>query len=122
CLDPKTARLHLEVYLSLNAKSPRRGKLKVGHKGGLFLLLFCFCLFAYGRRTAAHLKWEDTSDDEEGFRIYRITVNDTTKIAEVGPNVTTYIDKEALLGTCYAVSAFNSSGESSPSNTACLSD
>jgi len=68
------------------------------------------------------LKWEDTSDNEEGFRIYRITAKDTTKIAEVGPNVTTYVDKGALAGAGYAVSAYNSAGESSPSNTACLTD
>ena len=106
---------------SLNSKPTRQGKPRVGRNAGLFLLIFCFCLFACGRRTA-HLKWEDTSDNEEGFRIYRITAKDTTKIAEVGPNVTTYIDKDALPGNCYAVSAFNSAGESPPSNTACLSD
>jgi hypothetical protein len=64
----------------------------------------------------------DTRDNEEGFRIYRISVKDTTKIAEVGPNVTLYVDKDALAGASYAVSAYNSAGESSPSNTACLPD
>ena len=54
------------------------------------------------------MKWEDTRDNEEEFRIYRITGKDTTKIAEVGPNVTTYVDKDVLSGACYAVSAFNS--------------
>ena len=68
------------------------------------------------------MKWEDTSDSEDGFRIYRITAKDTKKIAEVGPNVTTYVDKDALSGGCYAVSAFNSAGESSPSNISCLSE
>jgi hypothetical protein len=68
------------------------------------------------------LKWEDTSDNEEEFRINRITGKDTTKIVEVGPNVIPYVDKDALSGACYAVSAFNSAGESSPSNTACLTD
>jgi hypothetical protein len=84
-------------------------------------LICCFCFVACGKQTA-HLKWEDTSDNEDGFRIYRITAKDTTKIAEVGPNVTTYFDKDALAGACYAVSAYNSAGESSPSNTACLPD
>jgi hypothetical protein len=91
------------------------------YKAGLFLLIFCFCLFACGKRRA-FLKWEDNSDNEEGFRIYRITAKDTTKIAEVEPNVTLYIDKDAPAGACYAVSAYNSAGESSPSNTACLPD
>jgi hypothetical protein len=83
--------------------------------------MFCFGLFACGKKSA-YLKWEDTSDNEEGFRIYRITSKDTTKIAEVGPNVTSYTDKDALAGVCYVVSAFNSAGESSPSNTSCLPD
>jgi hypothetical protein len=84
-------------------------------------LILSFCFLACGKQTA-QLKWEDASDNEEGFRIYRIMAKDTKKIAEVGPNVTTYVDKDALSGACYAVSAFNSAGESSPSNTACLPD
>jgi hypothetical protein len=105
----------------LNIKPSLQIKPQIKYKTGLFLLIFCLYLFACGKRTA-HLKWEDTSDNEEGFRIYRITAKDTTKIAEVGPNITTYIDKEALPRACYAVSAYNSAGESSPSNTACLPD
>jgi hypothetical protein len=105
----------------LNIKPSLQIESQIKHKPGLFLLIFCFCLFACGKRTA-HLKWEDTSDNEDGFRIYRITAKNTTKIAEVGPNVTTYSDKDALAGACYAVSAYNSAGESSPSNTACLPD
>ena len=110
-----------EAYLHLNSKPPLQAKPQTGHKAALFLLIFCFCLFACGKRSA-QLKWEDTSDNEEGFRIYRITAKDTTKIDEVGPNVTLYVDKDAPAGACYAVSAFNSAGESSPSNTACLPD
>ena len=109
-----------EVYLSLNFVFLLQGK-QAGYRAGLFLLIFCFCLFACGKRTA-HLKWEDTSDNEDGFRIYRITAKNTTKIAEVGANVTTSVDKDALAGVCYAVSAYNSAGESSPSNTSCLPD
>jgi hypothetical protein len=66
------------------------------------------------------LDWEDTSDNEKGFRIYRVTPKGKTKIAEVGPNVTTYIDKTSLSNACYVVTAFNSAGESDPSNTSCL--
>jgi hypothetical protein len=65
---------------------------------------------------------EDTSDNEEGFRIYRITAKDIKKIAEVGPNVTSYVDTYAVSEACYTVSAFNSAGESSPSDTVCLPD
>ncbi|HSE88595.1 MAG TPA: hypothetical protein VLJ79_20415 [Candidatus Binatia bacterium] len=39
------------------------------------------------------LNWEDTSDNEKGFRIYRITPKGKTKIAEVRANITTYTDK-----------------------------
>jgi len=105
----------------LNIRSPLQVKPQINHKTGLFLLIFCFYLLACGKQSA-QLKWEDTSDNEEGFRIYRITAKDTTKIAEVGPNVTTYVDKNALSGACYVVSAFNAGGESTPSNTACLLD
>jgi len=105
--------------LLLNIEPSLKVKPQIKHKAGLFLLIFCFCGLACGKQSA-HVKWEDTSDNEEGVRIYRIMAKDTTKIAEVGPNVTTYIDKDALAGACYAVSAFNSAGESSPSNTACL--
>ena len=118
CFAVWCARLQLEAYLSLN--SMLQDKVNIRHKTGLFLMILCFCLFACGRKSA-HLKWEDTSDNEEGFRIYRITAKDAPRIAEVGPNVTTYIEKDALSGTYYAVSAFNSAGESPPSNTACLS-
>jgi hypothetical protein len=105
----------------LNIEPSLKVRPQTKHTAGLFLLIFCFCLFACGKRNA-YLKWEDTSDNEEGFRIYRITPKDTKKIAEVGSNVTAYIDKDALAGVCYAVSAFNSAGESSPSNTSCLPD
>jgi hypothetical protein len=105
----------------LNIKPSLQIKPQIKHKTGLFLLIFCLYLFACGKRTA-HLKWEDTSDNEDGFRIYRITAKNTTKIAEVGANVTTYVDKDALAGVCYAVSAYNSAGESFPSNTSCLPD
>ena len=96
---------------------------KINRKTGRVLLVCCFVSFlAACGKLSAHLKWEDTSDNEEGFRIYRITPKGQIKIAEVGPNVTTYIDidRDALTKACYVVSAFNSAGESSPSNMACL--
>jgi hypothetical protein len=86
----------------LKIKPPLQGKPQIRYKSGLFLLLFCFFSFAC-RKQSARLKWEDTSDKEEGFRIYRITANDTKKIAEVGPNVTSYVDQNALSGACYPV-------------------
>lgn len=122
-IDPHNglARQDILGQLPLNTDTLFNVNVRVNRKVGLFLLVLCFCFFACGKQTG-YLKWEDTSDNEEGFRIYRITSKDTTKIAEVGPNVTTYTDKGASGGTCYAVSAFNSAGESALSNTACLPD
>ncbi len=70
----------------------------------------------------AHLSWKDNSGNENGFRIYRITGNQKIKIAELGPNTTAYIDKDAPPKACFAVTAFNSAGESSPTNKVCLPD
>ena len=70
----------------------------------------------------AHLSWKDKSGNETGFRIYRITGNQKVKIAELGPNTTTYIDKDAPPKACYLVVSFNSAGESSPTSKACLPD
>jgi hypothetical protein len=105
--------------LLLNIRPPQENGCQIKSIALLFLVIFF--LFACGKQSAS-LKWEDTSDNEEGFRIYRITAKDTKKIAEVGSNVTSYVDRDAVSGACYAVSAFNSAGESSPSNTACLPD
>src|SRR5262245_27986115 len=66
------------------------------------------------------LHWEDTSDNEKGFRIYRVAPKGKTKIGEVGANVTEYIDKNPVPKACYVVTAFNSAGESDPSNVSCV--
>jgi hypothetical protein len=65
------------------------------------------------------LSWEDTSENEDGFRIYRITGDHKTMIAEVAPNVTRYVDKNAPRDACYVVTAFNAAGESTPTGSAC---
>ena len=66
------------------------------------------------------LSWQDTSENEDGFRIYRITGDHKTVIAEVGPNVTRYVDKDAPHNACYLVAAFNAAGESTPAGSACM--
>lgn len=45
------------------------------------------------------LSWKDNSRDETGFRVYRIVENQKTRIAELGPNTTTY-DKSAPPKAC----------------------
>jgi hypothetical protein len=69
--------------------------------------------------TTTNLSWQDTSQNEEGFRIYRVVGNDRKIIAEVGPNVTQYVDRNAPRNACYIITAFNAVGESPPSNFVC---
>ncbi|MCF7890706.1 fibronectin type III domain-containing protein [Candidatus Bipolaricaulota bacterium] len=63
------------------------------------------------------LNWEDNSDNEKGFRIYR----DGSRISTVGPNVTSFVHKGLQGETryCYEVVAYNSSGESESTNRNC---
>ena len=68
------------------------------------------------------LSWRDNSGDENGFRIYRITGNEKIKIAELGPNTTTYVDQDAPPKACYVVTAFNSAGESPANSKICRPD
>lgn len=91
------------------------------HMKAIFVSLLLFSLLGGCKANTARLSWEDNSHDEEGFRIYKITGADKTKIAEVGPNTTTYIDEDAADGSCYMVTAFNSAGESQPTALVCLS-
>jgi serine protease len=84
------------------------------------LLTVAVYIFACASTTRT-LTWEDTSQDEEGFRIYRVVGKDRKIIAEVAPNVTRYVDRNAPSNACYIITAFNAAGESSPSNSACQS-
>ena len=87
----------------------------------IFLPLLLLFLLGGCKANTARLSWEDNSNNEEGFRIYKITGENKTRIAEVGPNITTYIDEDAGDGSCYVVTAFNAAGESQPTGMACLS-
>ena len=67
------------------------------------------------------LDWSDNSNNEDGFRIYRSTDKvKFTKIATVGPNVTSYQNtaRQASTTYYYRVQAFNVLGNSPFSNTA----
>ena len=61
------------------------------------------------------LTWNDTSDNEDGFRVYRNGV----EIANLGPNTTSYIDTGLNPNSSYSyeVSAYNNSGESGLSSS-----
>src|SRR5262249_32411608 len=69
------------------------------------------------------LTWTDNSTNEDGFKIERKTGTDGTytQVATVGVNVTSYTDSSLTDGItyCYQVLAFNSTGDSLPSNEAC---
>ena len=66
------------------------------------------------------LSWEDNSENEVGFRLYRSADGAPFgMIAEVGADETTFLDDEISPATVYEyrASAYNARGESSASNT-----
>jgi hypothetical protein len=69
--------------------------------------------------TDLELFWEDVSDNEDGFRLYRSAFSDPFElVAELGPGETYYVDGNidtAIIYTYYVVS-FNAGGESAQSN------
>ena len=75
---------------------------------------------------AASLGWTDNSSNEDGFGIYRCSgaaCDPAAKIAETGPNITTYLDSGLAQAApyCWAVDAFiNVVGRSAKTAPACL--
>jgi hypothetical protein len=66
---------------------------------------------------AVTLAWNDNSDNETGFYLYRWDNSGWSQIATLGANVTTYTDTDANCGQSrYRVSAYNVAGESAMSN------
>ena len=59
------------------------------------------------------LTWTDNSKDEDGFKVYRIIGEKKTQIETTPPNTTT-IKVTHLPGSCYAVTAFKGSEETTP--------
>lgn len=87
------------------------------------------CLFAamaftssHGWAASATLSWQDNSSNEDGFKIERGQTTSYAQIASVGANTVAYTDSGLVEGStyCYRVRAFNSSGDSSPSNESCI--
>jgi fibronectin type 3 domain-containing protein len=69
--------------------------------------------------TDFELVWDDVSENEDGFRIYRSAFSDPYElVAELGPDATTFNDGNIDPGIeyTYYIVAFNSGGESGPSN------
>ena len=66
--------------------------------------------------SCASIEWEDTSSNEEGFRIYRSvnSVDDFEEIGVCGSNENSFTDSAVAAGTTYHyyISSFNSKGES----------
>lgn len=102
---------------------PARGRAHCAGQVLLFLLIATGGGFYFAGCSAQSqsmtLSWQDTSQNEDGFRIYRITNDQKEVIAEVGPNVTRFVDKEAPRNSCYVVTAFNAVGESGPTGATC---
>jgi hypothetical protein len=92
-----------------------------------FFLIFALLLghiYYWSSETQAagiHLAWDDTSQNEDGFKIERLVAGLIDKTLTVGGNVTSYFDTGLTTGVtyCYRVRAYNSVGESSNSNQPC---
>jgi len=75
--------------------------------------------------TKVEVNWIDNSTSENGQYVYKSTSgspnfpDDYTRIAELDPNQTSYVDEPVQSGTTvhYAISSFNSEAESFPSIT-----
>ena len=78
-------------------------------------------LIAYGYCWEVKLTWQDNSDNEDGFKIYRRSGTEYYYLDSVGPNVTTYWDIELYCGQhwCYKVAAYRNGSNPSYSNAAC---
>jgi len=86
----------------------------------LILLFLLITTPAWG--ASLTLNWTDNSDNETGFKIERRlgTIGTFARIIHVGVNVQTFVDTPPdNQGYCYQVRAFNTLGESGPSNIAC---
>lgn len=70
------------------------------------------------------INWTDNSGNEDGFKIERYSGTGGTyaQIAQVGANITTYLDTALQSSTqyCYRVRSFNSAGNSAYSNELCV--
>ena len=70
--------------------------------------------------TSIRISWQDNSDNETGFRLERSTGGAFTLLAQLGANVTTYVDTNLNPNTAYdyRLTAINGAGQSIYSNIA----
>lgn len=93
------------------------------------LLLALGSVFVFTSAYAAHaaplvfsLKWQDNSNNEIGFRGYRVSGPNTTRTLActvATPNTSCQITDDVASNPCYVVVAYNTFGESEDSNQAC---
>ena len=70
-----------------------------------------------------NFSWTDNSDNEAGFRLYRILDDDTTElVASTGVNENGIEGVDVATGDRYFVVAFNSRGESGRTNVVVIPD
>ena len=70
------------------------------------------------------LKWQDNSDNEDGFIVERrVGAGGYAELARTAANISVFTDVNVPVGfvICYKVFAFNKVGTSGPSNEACIS-
>ena len=82
-------------------------RLRFNGLGGLtsLLLVACAVLF-FGCTKSKSLSWRDTSENESGFRIYRMAEATKTLVGKVPANVTHFTDENAPSNARYLVTAF----------------
>jgi hypothetical protein len=90
---------------------------------GVFVLCASFLSLSPGAAHAAILRlaWQDTSNNETGFKIERLSGSTYVQIATVAANTQSYSDSNLTAGAsyCYRVRAFNAIGTSAPTAAAC---
>lgn len=69
---------------------------------------------------AITLTYQDNSDNEVGFNLYRMRGTVWSLIATTVADIVEVTDLSSAPGDCYQVSAFNDAGESTFSNSVCL--
>lgn len=101
-----TIEIILKIRKNKPPKSPKKLQARLGGKGD---------------RMQVRLNWQDKSNNEDGFHVYRADDGGSAVLlTDVGENVTEHIDTSVESGHTYVyvVTAFNSAGESGPSNEA----